>query len=125
MAEYGHKIRVARPTGDSVEMYMVLDPRASDLAQVGADVKAVRLHGHAQGRQPSIQELHHFGQCGGCQVFKAGDMHIGYNHKMPVVVGIAIQDEKGVLTAQEDEIVSISSVLHRMAEYTAGTFGLG
>src|SRR5206468_11851670 len=42
VGEHGHEVRVARPSRDDVQVYVIEDPRACDPPEVPAEVEALR-----------------------------------------------------------------------------------
>jgi hypothetical protein len=51
-------------------------------------------------------------------------MGVGYDHEMPIVVRIAVQDQKCVPAAQKDEVFAVGGVLRCIAENAFGRLGL-
>src|SRR5512143_3290638 len=73
-ADGGHKVRIAFPTRDDVDVDMPQHARAGRLTDVHTDVKALRSVDILQDRGAAGGEFHHFGTSIWVEFFEAGDM---------------------------------------------------
>src|SRR5258705_13718648 len=95
LANPGHVVGIAAPAWHHMHVEMFGDARASSRAEIETNVKTVRAHGLAEYLLAVHGEFAKFGTLSGLQFREGSRMDIWYHHKMPVIIGIEVHDDKG------------------------------
>ncbi len=101
-ADKGHKIGVAVPARDDVEVVMVNDARARALTKVHPGIEPVGVVAPAQDFQAEFKEVHQFIARLLRGAVKVGDVSDGGDHQMAWRIRKLIQEDEIVLAAEED-----------------------
>ena len=87
-----------------MDVQMILDAGARRLAQVDADVDALRPIRFVQGHLREARQLHQLHLFVGRQRLERGEVPCGHHHQMSVVIRIEIEDDVRVAAAKDDEV---------------------
>src|SRR5207244_9865662 len=87
-----HEIGVAIPTRHDVDVYMLDDAGAGDLAQVNADVESVRFHHLCQGVLATAGQKHEVPQLLIGEVVEVGSLFVRHGHQVSAGVGVSVQE---------------------------------
>src|ERR1700736_3790242 len=98
---------IAVPAWDHVLVNMVGDAGAGGLAGVDAQVEALRRQHLPQHTNCALRQRHHIVRRRYRKVFEIGEVRVGRDHQVSVVIRIAIEDRQGQLAAGKHEKLSI------------------
>jgi hypothetical protein len=97
-----HKIRIARPSGNHMEVIMVDNTRARTPPYVHACVESMGAIVLSQYFQTEFKQVRHF-ICRRFVSFLHGiEVFIGSDHQVSGSVGVSVQDDKIVLSPEKD-----------------------
>lgn len=108
IGDNGHEIGIAMPAWHDMEMSMIGEARARDLALVDAHIKSIGVHGQAERAQSQLSLGHQFGERRGIELRDTPHVLIGGDHHMSVIVGIEIEHNITQLTSINDMVLIIA-----------------
>lgn len=98
---------------------MLVYASARNLADVHADVEAVRLHELGQRADALLRERRHLGELVRRQRRDVRGVAVGYDHKMPRVVGIRVHYHETILAALDYHALLVLVAFGEFAEDAA------
>ena len=119
-----HEIRVTSPAWDNVEVYVLFDPGSCSLSDIRADVEAIDMIGFPQNNQRLLCEQHQLSEDFTREDLKRIDVCVGDDHEMTVGIRIAVQDDKGMLAAVQDEVFRAVLLFYEGAKQAAIVLGI-
>ncbi len=102
-----HKIRVAVPSRDNMQMQVTRQTRSTASAEIHADVEAVRFDGQRQGLLRFPDELGQFQKLLIRGLVKTGNMPGRGNQYVAVVIGKAVQYNDALVSPPEYEVLTV------------------
>ncbi|MEY2465945.1 MAG: hypothetical protein QOD03_466, partial [Verrucomicrobiota bacterium] len=124
-AEDGHKVRVAVPARDDVNMQMFVNARTRAFTEVNADVEAIRIHHMGQSILASPRELHQVGEFFFGEVVQRIGLLVGNDHQMAAGVRIFIKQRKTGAVADDDIVGFVIGRLGNAREHAFVERGFG
>jgi hypothetical protein len=105
-SEYRHEVGIPRPTGNKMDMKVTLSgpPRFSD---VDSDVKSMRVQGLLQTGGGDREEMKKAPCLLPTEFLQVETMNIGNNHEMAIGIRKLIHHDKGLGSAEQDQVLAI------------------
>ena len=119
VGQYGHEVRVARPTRDDVPVQMPGQSGAGDLSQVEPDVITLRLEDLIEHADHASKDLRAIEQLVVAKVGQGGLVGEGRNQEMAVIIGVAVEHRGAQGRPHEDEVLAILAGGEGVAQETA------
>src|SRR5437762_10838061 len=103
VCEDGHEVRVARPSGDNMEMNVIDDAGSGDSAEVPAEVVALRPVALGEGGEPALREPVDLQRLLVRKVAELTHVPVGGDHQVPRGVRKLVQEHECVLSPGDDQ----------------------
>ena len=105
--ENRHKIGVAVPAGDDVEMKVAVDPSSSGAPQIHTQIETVRLHNNPKRSECFFDQFPKLKSLLLGELTQLSNVPVGSDQQMPRVVRKEVEHRKATLPSPQDQILLI------------------
>jgi hypothetical protein len=118
-----HEIGVAEPAWDDVDVEVLENSRASNFAEVDADVEAVGFHELGEGVLATASEFHQIGHLFVGEAIHVTDLFVGNDHQVAASVGVSVEQSVTSAVASDDKVGFVIVGLGDLGEQAFGGGG--
>jgi len=115
------KIRISVPTGNYMDVEVILDARSGRPAQIHSDIEAIGADAFLEGLDGVNDKIEDLRFLGRRQILHTAEVTVGNNHEMTAGVWIAVHHDEGMPARKEPEI-NAHAIYHIGAEDTLFRF---
>src|SRR6266849_6792912 len=90
LTSHGHKVRIAGPARQGVQVQVSRHSRSGGAPQIHAKVHSVRFVGRAESRLDALRELHHLFQCLRRAQVQFGHMGVWHDHDVSRCIRVSV-----------------------------------
>jgi hypothetical protein len=124
VGEDRHEVGVAVPAGDDVEVDVVGYACTCNVPLVDAHVETIGMHRGVKRRKALLRSGHEIGQGAAVELFDGGQVGVGRDHEMAVVVWKEIHDDEATPAAIENQVLCVALLSELIAEDALSWFGV-
>jgi hypothetical protein len=108
---YGDKTGISSPAGNDMHVQMFPQPGPGDLTEIYPDIEPFRQESRLKTVEAKLRGLDEIKQTLIRKPIHVRNMVMGQHHKMTIVIGKRVHDDKGMRTSVQQQIFPVPVVM--------------